>query len=111
MKRWTSCIGGALVALTLVLAPFGLKACSGGESCEQDVDCLILCQCAGIGGFVTVGPYACRFGTCGSQHSADLDCERPCREAFVPNISFDDDDSAGDDDDSAVGDDDSEVDG
>ena len=108
MKLWTSCVGAFAVVLLVLLSAAALKGCwGGGESCERDLDCLILCECAGVDGFISVGPYQCRLGTCGSQHYSDMDCERPCADAFVPNFNSDDDDSAGDDDDSSAGDDDS----
>ena len=108
MKLWTSCTLGALALILSLLLPLSLPGCwGGGESCEEDVDCLIVCECPGLGGMVTVGPYQCRLGTCGAQHSEDMDCLRPCEEAFNPNVSFDDDDSVDDDDDSGADDDDS----
>ncbi len=108
MKLWTSCTLGLLLLISVLLLPVSLPGCwGGGEPCEEDVDCLILCECPGLGGFVTVGPYQCRMGTCGAQHSEDLVCLRPCGESFSTNVGLDDDDSGADDDDSGADDDDS----
>ncbi len=107
MKFWASCSALAL-ALLVVSSGVALKGCwGGGQSCNESLDCLIFCECPGVGVGVTVGPYPCRMGTCGEQHSEDLDCVRPCRDASPGNVSSDDDDSEGGDDDSSPGDDDS----
>ena len=104
MKLKTTLALGALVLGVSLLIPLVLPGCwGGGEPCEQDIDCLILCQCSGLEGVISVGPYQCRLGTCGAQHSEDLDCVEPCARAVSPNFILDDDDSAADDDDSSAG--------
>ena len=108
MKLWPTLSLGALVLGLSLLIPLSLPGCwGGGEPCEQDLDCLILCECGTLGGSVTVGPYQCRLGGCGAQHSADLDCVEPCAQAMGATFNFDDDDSSADDDDSGADDDDS----
>ncbi len=108
-----------LILLTVfaagLLAAGGLAvvACNPDwQTCEDDLDCLILCDC-GTAGTVTVGPYPCRAGTCGARHFEDLDCVRPCQNVWIlgdddTSVWPDDDDSSGaDDDDSSSQDDDS----
>ena len=102
----------------LALLLFGaslLTGCADWKTCEENIDCLIICQCPGREGPITVGPYECSLGTCGASHAADADCVAPCERA-PPQVTFgddddasppDDDDSAPDDDDSAADDDDS----
>lgn len=70
------------------------------KTCEEDLDCVILCDC-GAGGTVTVGPYPCRVGTCGRRHFEDSDCVRPCENAWIlgdDDMSIWEDDDSGDDD-------------
>ena len=92
-----------LILGLLVAAGQAIVGCnSDWQSCEDDIDCLILCDCGGAG-TVTVGPYRCRAGTCGRSHFEDLDCERACENAWIlgdddTSVWPDDDDSAGDDD-------------
>ena len=110
-KIGTVAVLGLVAVLVLLLMP-GLPGCGSYQSCEEDLDCLILCDCAGLDGTISVGPYTCRStGTCGRAHWEDMDCVRPCAEAAPALPSFDDDDSGAtnDDDDSGVatGDDDS----
>lgn len=101
MKRLKTLIPLAVSAALFLL--LGMPSCTSDLTpCEADFDCLILCECSGVQGTITVGPYACRAGNCGVQHAEERDCARVCSEApgYVPPPS-DDDDSAGDDDDSA----------
>ncbi len=96
-------------ALALLFFAFALlSGCSDWKSCEEDIECLIICECLGREGPITVGPYQCKLGTCGSSHAADSDCVAPCERA-PPEVFFgdDDDDSAvPDGDDDSAGDDD-----
>ncbi|MBJ94878.1 MAG: hypothetical protein CMP23_10460 [Rickettsiales bacterium] len=96
--------GAAVAALLALLVSF--SSCGGGgQSCEEDMDCLIVCQCPGVEATVSVGPYPCRFGSCGQQHAEDLDCVRPCVGAIPPAVGDDDDSGSpaagADDDDSS----------
>ncbi len=64
----------------------------GTHPCEDEVDCVIRCQCPGMEGDITVGPYRCFAGLCGTAFDNDLDCERPCEAIWsYPPV---DDDSA-----------------
>ena len=98
-----------VIVATLILGlgaavGWGLVGCNPDWlSCEEDLDCLILCECGGAAGTVTVGPYPCRAGTCGQNHFEDMDCERACSNVWIlgdddTSTWPDDDDSAGDDD-------------
>jgi len=71
-------------------------------ACETDLDCVIVCECDNRDGTLTVGPFACRAGTCGASHAEERSCERVCGTAPSDLPSLDDDDSSSpDDDDSA----------
>ncbi len=90
-------------SLGLMLLLGLLTACSADFTpCESDVDCVITCECPDRPGDASVGPFACRAGTCGARHAQERDCERVCNSqpGSIPSIPDDDDSGAGDDDDS-----------
>jgi len=88
---------GGLFVLLLLLALAGCR--TDLTPCESDADCVIFCECANRDGTLTIGPYACRAGTCGAAHAEDRDCVRACSNP--PPVFPDDDDSGLDDDDSS----------
>jgi hypothetical protein len=97
-------VAALLILGLLAVGGWGLAGCNPDwHPCERDLDCMILCECGGAAGTVTVGPYPCRAGTCGQRHFDDMDCERPCSNVWIlgdddTSVWTDDDDSAGDDD-------------
>ena len=95
--------GSWLAAVVLLFGIGGLAGCSTADltSCETDLDCLIVCECANRDSSLTIGPYPCRSGNCGAAHADDRDCSRVC--STPPPPGPDDDDSAGGDDDSTGG--------
>lgn len=69
----------------------GLAVGCGETSCEDDLECTVLCRCEA--GDTTVGPYACVAGRCGTAYDQDKDCVAPCeRIGGLPAAG--DDDSA-----------------
>ena len=101
-------------ALPLLLLGLSLllPGCGDLTPCEENLQCVILCQCDNGGDGFSAG-YRCQAGYCRDGHKNDRDCERICQNVLP---SFGDDDDAVDDDDSnaddddAVDDDDSNVD-
>ncbi len=91
---------GALALCLLAGAAFllGGSCNSSYWPCEEDIDCLLVCECAN-GYDAVLGPFPCRAGTCGPEHAEQSDCIEAC--TGVRYVHPDDDDSAGDDDDSA----------
>ena len=87
MKFWASCSALAL-ALLVVSSGVALKGCwGGGQSCNESLDCLIFCECPGVGVGVTVGPYPCRMGTCGEQQEGTCgELLQLARRRHYPNV-------------------------
>lgn len=95
---------------TLTALFLGLLFLGGCDatSCEEPVDCVILCECPNGADAIGSG-YRCVAGTCRDGHAADRDCDRICSNAVPPIGGGDDDDTTatGNDDDSGADDDDS----
>ena len=92
-----------VAVLVFLFAVGGMSGCGSADltTCDSDLDCLIICECANRDTALSIGPYPCRAGTCGLAHAEDRDCSRVC--STPPGSGPDDDDSAAGDDDSSGG--------
>ncbi len=74
----------AAAALAVAIGALALGAAGGCSSCEDDIDCLIMCDCDGDGTDDAVFPHECSGGVCTEHYDSDArkGCETLCDEAL-----------------------------
>ncbi len=72
----------AVVALGLAVSAGLLLLLAGCSSCEEDLDCVIVCDCDGDGSDDAFFAHDCNHGFCGHGYDQDVrdGCEALCDE-------------------------------